>query len=176
MRWRNKFTMALIVWWGFAGMAKAGEVRLPDTGQTTSHTNTVGEDHDTRRPRSYTINTNGTVIDNVTRLMWQQRDESGYLTWAEAGIYCAGLTLAGFTDWRLPTDQELQTIIYYDSIYPEVSAIDETAFSVDSNLWSSTSTANDAGTAWAVDSAFGHVEREPKGNHLIKCLCVRRLQ
>jgi hypothetical protein len=61
--------------------------KLPDTGETTSYTNTFGEDHD------YTINapgfklfTNGTVIDTITSLQWQKTD-GGEMTFENAAIY-----------------------------------------------------------------------------------------
>ena len=44
---------------------------VPDTGQTTSYTNTFGEDSDyTINPHSYTDIGNGIVRDNVTGLQW----------------------------------------------------------------------------------------------------------
>lgn len=49
---------------------------VPDTGQTTDYTSTSGEDSDyTIHPPSYTVNADGTVMDNVTGLMWQQQDD-----------------------------------------------------------------------------------------------------
>jgi hypothetical protein len=49
--------------------------RLPDTGQTTSYTNTPGEDADYNiNPPFYLNNGNGTITDTITGLMWQQVD------------------------------------------------------------------------------------------------------
>jgi len=50
---------------------------------------------------SYTNNSNGTITDNVTGLMWQQF-EGGEMTIENATIYCDNLILGGFSDWRLP--------------------------------------------------------------------------
>ena len=77
-------------------------LRLPDTGETTSYTSTFGEDND------YTINApffidngDGTVTDTITGLMWQKSD-GGEMTIENARTYCSTLTLAGYSDWRLP--------------------------------------------------------------------------
>jgi len=101
---------------------------LPDTGQTTSYTATAGEDADTAiNPPSYTDNGDGTVTDNVTGLMWQQYD-GGEMTHADAVAYCAGLSLGGHSDWRLPTAHELFSINYLGAISP---ALDTSVFTQD---------------------------------------------
>ena len=58
----------------------------------------------------FTNNGDGTVLDNVTGLMWQQQ-ESGELTWPSAFAYCKSLTTAGYANWRLPDIKELFSIV-----------------------------------------------------------------
>ena len=67
---------------------------------------------------SYTDNGNGTVTDNVTGLMWEQktadgssRDKDTTHTWKDALAYCEDLILGGFSDWRLPNPKELERIV-----------------------------------------------------------------
>jgi hypothetical protein len=65
-------------------------------------------------PFSYTDNGNGTVLDNVTGLVWQ-KVVSGSATWAAAPAYCSSLTLpapAGMT-WQVPTRIQLLSIVDY---------------------------------------------------------------
>lgn len=48
--------------------------------------------------------------DAESALMWARHDNSKPVTWNQATIYCANLNLGGFTDWRLPTLQELDEL------------------------------------------------------------------
>jgi hypothetical protein len=99
--------------------------RIPDTGQTTSYIAAFGEDHDyTINPPSYAVHGNGTVTDNTTGLMWQQLTEFSGDTW-ETKSYCDNLVLAGYSDWRRPTINELVNIVNYEHFSP---AIDSSAF------------------------------------------------
>ena len=69
--------------------------RLPDNGQTTSYTNTFGEDHDyNNNAPFFMINGNGTITDTITGLMWQQTD-GGEMTIDAAITYSQTLTLGG---------------------------------------------------------------------------------
>ena len=96
---------------------------LPDTGQTTSYTTTFGEDNDyTINPPLFTNNSNGTITDNITGLMWQQAD-GGEMTIENAIIYCDNLVLGGFSDWRLPTKQESMSILNLDKNNPALNTV-----------------------------------------------------
>ena len=59
---------------------------------------------------SFTDNNDGTVTDNVTGLMWQKEDDDNVRDWEAALSYCESLSLAGFSDWRLPNIKELDSI------------------------------------------------------------------
>jgi hypothetical protein len=52
----------------------------------------------------------GTYTDSNTHLMWEV-DNSGGSDWPAALIYCNELSLGGFMDWRVPTIDELRTLI-----------------------------------------------------------------
>ena len=61
-------------------------------------------------PAAYANNSNGTVTDQNTRLVWQKTPSGDRLQFAEAQTYCAALTLGGRSDWRLPTIKELYAL------------------------------------------------------------------
>ncbi len=50
---------------------------------------------------------NGTVEDTDTGLMWAAKDNGGPITWGEAKSYCSNYRGGGYTDWRMPTQDEL---------------------------------------------------------------------
>jgi hypothetical protein len=50
-------------------------------------------------------------IDPSTGLMWPARDNLKAVTWHTAMKYCRNLRLAGYSDWRQPTLDELASLI-----------------------------------------------------------------
>ncbi len=62
---------------------------------------------------SFVDNSDGTITDNATGLMWQQADDGTSRDWENALSYSDSLTLAGNSDWRLPNAKELQSIVDY---------------------------------------------------------------
>ena len=55
----------------------------------------------------------GYWTDPSTRLMWAGKDNGKDVNWLTATKYCHDLRLAGYSDWRLATIDELEGI--YDS-------------------------------------------------------------
>lgn len=68
-------------------------------------------------PASYDISEPDVVTDLVTGLMWQR--EAGPNDHYDAAVsYCDGLTLGGYTDWRLPTRIELVSLLDFTRTAP----------------------------------------------------------
>jgi uncharacterized protein DUF1566/Big-like domain-containing protein len=141
-----------------------------DTGQTGDYTSTHGEDSDyTINAPSYTDNSNGTVTDNVTGLIWQQSDDDSTRTWSAAGTYCDGLTLGGNSDWRLPTVKELVSILDLGIYSPSINAVFTGTNS--SSYWSSTTYASDTSYAWLVFFDDGGVSYRVKtSSYYVRCV------
>ena len=100
-------------------------------------------------------NSDQTVTDTKTGLMWQDNTDAKTveINWQEAIDYCENLSLAGYSDWRLPNYNELESIVDYDRRDP---AIDPTFQNVVSNgYWSSTTVASDTDNAWLVYFYYG---------------------
>ncbi len=53
--------------------------------------------------------------DTETGLMWQVEDNGADIDWAAAIDYCEQLNTGGFTDWRVPTQDELATLYRLES-------------------------------------------------------------
>ena len=61
----------------------------------------------------YTENSDGTITDNATGLIWTQSDSGEGVLWEDALSYAEDAETAGYDDWRLPNVKELQSIIDY---------------------------------------------------------------
>ena len=128
--------------------------KLPDTGQNTSYTSAKGEDADfIINPMSFTDNSDGTITDNITGLMWQKID-GGEMTFENASSYCASLTLGGYSDWRLPTNHELMSINKYDVTNPSINT-NYFAKTTAEYWWSGLTQIDDASKVWVVNTGGG---------------------
>ena len=110
--------------------------------------------------RSYTRdNIKEIVIDNATGLIWQDSEEAKILlkTWEEAKTHCENFTFGEYTDWRLPTIKELQTLPdfskYGISLVPSIDDVFQNIIPFE--YWSSTTYAKVVGRAWYVQFGGG---------------------
>jgi hypothetical protein len=117
----------------------------------------------TKAISNFQLNTDGTVLDNTTKLLWsrclvgQSWDSSSstctgtaqQLDWSEALLESKRSTLAGYSTWRLPNAKEVLTLIERSCVDP---AINLTAFpaSNSENMWTGTTVVNQTQRAWAI--------------------------
>jgi hypothetical protein len=153
-----------------------GYCGVPKTGQSTSYT--LGDDGDLEKgsvwpiPR-FTDNGNGTVTDNLTRLVWMQNENCvGRKNWADAIDFCnnlasgsCGLTdgsIAG--DWRLPNVLEQLGLIDWGETAPAFP-VGHPFINVQlSHPWSSTTHGAQSLQAWHVHLSDGRVNISYKTN------------
>lgn len=94
------------------------------------------------------------VLDNTTALIWTVK-ETKPLTWKKAKAAVEKLDTAGFTDWRLPTVEELFLLADRTKHSPAI----DTAFFPDCKsewYWTGTPAACSPGDyAWGVDFDHG---------------------
>ncbi|ACL03821.1 protein of unknown function DUF1566 [Desulfatibacillum aliphaticivorans] len=105
-------------------------------------------------------NGDGTVTDAANGLMWQQSMGESR-TWEDALSYAEGLSLGGFTDWRLPTTKEFVSVADYNTNHP---ALDTHFFGADisgySFYWLSTTYAEDhAWHLWIFEGTLGEQDK-----------------
>ncbi|HBB66666.1 MAG: hypothetical protein A2X28_03650 [Elusimicrobia bacterium GWA2_56_46] len=180
------FSVSLIVLWlpvdNDAGTTHCfGKCGVVDTGQTTSYD--IGDDADYNpagAQLSYTVNSDNTVTDNRTGLMWRRCSQgktddatcSGTAvtyTWTDALAQCE-TEASDYSDWRLPNMKELFSIIKYEGTAP---FIDQTAFpsTVSSAYWVSTTYVPDPTIALYVNFGGGTVSGVNKINsNSVRCV------
>uniref|UniRef100_A0A6M3ILJ7 Lcl C-terminal domain-containing protein n=1 Tax=viral metagenome TaxID=1070528 RepID=A0A6M3ILJ7_9ZZZZ len=101
----------------------------------------------------YQNNSDGTITDIETGLMWQQKTNDKTFDWWEAGGYCKNLTLAGHSGWRLPTRKELVSLVDYKRRAPAIDSIFRLFLL---KYWSSTTDICNTNLAWYVDFGIGY--------------------
>jgi hypothetical protein len=69
------------------------------------------------RDGSFIAYDNGTVLDTKTNLMWAAKDNGSTINWADAKTYCENYRGGGYTDWRMPTQEELAGLYDEAKIY-----------------------------------------------------------
>ncbi|MBN1541640.1 DUF1566 domain-containing protein [candidate division KSB1 bacterium] len=85
------------------------EIPAPDFGEPF-----YGQDaQHTGNPPSYIDNGDGTITDTITGLMWQKSLPDEKYSYDECLAYADQCTLAGYSDWRLPTIKELYSLILF---------------------------------------------------------------
>ena len=120
--------------------------------------------------QSYVDNSDGTVTDSKTGLMWQQADDGTMRNWSTAVQYCADLDLGGHTDWRFPRVDELFTIVDYSTYGPAIEPI----FDCNSNdYWSGSTHAEVSTYAWCASFYNGCVYGNDKGANGLRPVCAR---
>ena len=169
--------------------AFAATVTLPRTGQT-SCTDSAGAviacsntGHDGEKlkgtawpnPR-FTDNTNGTVTDNLTGLIWLKNANctetsgglvktNGNLNWVDALSWSNGLAngICSLSDgstagqWRLPNINELESLVDAERSYPVLPSGHPFTSVQSSVYWSSSTSAIDTTFAWHVCMDDGDV-------------------
>ena len=95
-------------------------------------------------PEQYVINNDGTVTGINTGLMWKQNHETELFDYDDALDHINSLNenggFANYCDWRLPTIEELESIIEYK----EIHAINPIAFPNSVTGWFLSSTPIDS--------------------------------
>ncbi len=133
-------------------------------------------------PASYDTSTPGVVIDNVTGLWWQEPIDvdnnqgsncSAGCPQAAAIAYCANLTLAGHSDWRVPTRIELVSIVDFSTENPAINVTAFPSTPQSEDFWTSSARAGAPGSAWAISFYYSFTDGYDVDDWLLRVRCVR---
>ncbi|HUH64937.1 MAG TPA: DUF1566 domain-containing protein [Syntrophales bacterium] len=67
----------------------------------------VSKGNEIKRDGRFIAYDNGTVLDTKTNLMWAAKDSGSNVNWPDAKGYCENYRGGGYSDWRMPTQDEL---------------------------------------------------------------------
>ncbi|MDD5705030.1 MAG: DUF1566 domain-containing protein [Kiritimatiellae bacterium] len=141
---------------------------VPRTGQTAVYRS--GDDGDLECGAAWPVPRfsdcgDGTVIDNLTGLMWTRHANlpGSATNWAAAIDFCQNLSLSGYDDWRLPNVQELQSLVDYGRSQPALPSEPNPFQDVQSPYYWSSSTVNWlVSYAWTVNEWYGAIHYNTK--------------
>jgi len=114
---------------------------------------------------------NNIVHDTKLRLVWQDDEypSRSKKDLNRAKEYCKELEFSTFDDWRLPTYEELLTIVDYDRYDSAIVPVFKKTFS--KMYWSSSQDVSSPDYAWVVDFGQGKTSTTIKSKrHYIRCV------
>ena len=124
-----------------------------------------------QKPARFIDNGDGTVTDTKTGLMWEKEGCKKSLIWNDAIASCNTLNLIksrGYNDWRLPTIEELFSIVDYSRHDPAIDPVFECK---SYGYWSSTTSAALPSYAWFVNFYSGYVNHFDKAyNYYVRAV------
>ena len=109
-----------------------------------------------------------TILDNSTQLLWS-KGIFGSANWADATSAASDSTHAGYTDWRLPTLAELNSLVDSD-YWPQIDPVFNMGYGIgDWMHWTSSTIDDDdyvlSDRAYTVFFDNGEDQSVPKGNY-----------
>ena len=102
----------------------------------------------------YLVYNNGTVKDTKTHLMWKQEPEVGEYIWDNAmQQFGSNVSFAGYDDWRMPTMDELKTLLSEDGS----EELNQKVFrGLSGKFWSASPYVSNGDYAWYVGFDYGY--------------------
>ena len=117
---------------------------------------------------------NQAVLDTETGLVWERAPSAGAFTWGQAHDRCNRLVLGARMAWRVPTLQELTSLLDIgapNNLTPGHPFVVLPPWNIGEAIWSATTSASNATNAWGMNLA-STLTITPKGS-LSHAWCVR---
>lgn len=165
----------------FSGLALAGDLNPPAGGPTPTM-KTLDQIPPTWSQRlqgegrwAYALPGATAHLDKETGLVWMQGvdQDLGTFDWDKAVSYCINLPYGGRKGWRLPTIEELGSLVEPGAVNPALPEGHPFGFMGVGGVWSvTTSTIANSDEAWVQEFLLGNAFTDNKCNkHFV--ICVR---
>lgn len=117
---------------------------------------------------------NDAVLDKTTSLVWEKSPQTTSARWSVARRTCAEKIVGGQKDWRLPSLEELASLVDYSVAPPGLALPPGHPFlSVQSSVyWSSTRPGEDPKGSWGVHFGLGGGSTFINWAHSVLAWCV----
>src|SRR5947208_8274526 len=150
---------------------------LPQAWDKTLPANDPGGPCPSNSSRFTCVMGGAAVRDNETGLVWVQSPGTSSFIWSSAQIHCNRLTIGNRKGWRLPTIQELASLVDGASTgiprLPSGHPFSNVLEPFPVAHWSATSLATGSSGAWGVNFFSGDVGDFDKSNETGFAWCVR---
>ena len=157
-----------------AGLAATGQTTCTSASGASVPCAGTGQDGELQAGAASALadNRDGTILDRHTGLVWEKLSDDGGIhdkdrsyTWEAAFTRIAALNasaFAGYTDWRVPNQKELESIVDYGRSNPAIASAFRTGCTSGCSVttcscatsqaytWSSTTLQDSQSLAWAL--------------------------
>jgi len=114
------------------------------------------------------------VLDRETGLVWERSPSDFTTDWFSSSSLCPELNTGGRRGWRLPTLQELLSLVNDSASLPSLPAGHPfTLLASPPIFWAATTWASDSTRAYAISFSFGKVIVGNKSTDRLAAWCVR---
>ncbi|MEE4240596.1 MAG: DUF1566 domain-containing protein [Desulfopila sp.] len=118
---------------------------------------------------NYTVTTLS-VTDNTTGLIWEKNASTITMSQESAWSYCQSRTTGGWHTWRLPSIDELQSLLYVATYAPAINSFIFPG-TLPEGHWSATTFAGDVDRAWYLHFNSGGIYHNDKTTfHRARCV------
>ena len=101
--------------------------------------------------------------------MWQDDTSSDFKDWNYASSYCSGLSLGGYTNWRLPSRNELSELIDFSKTNPAIDS--KFVNTISDYYWTDTNSTTNSLNKFVIFMDSGRSHTNSKAfNGYIKCV------
>ncbi|OQZ02983.1 MAG: hypothetical protein B6D34_08995 [Candidatus Brocadia sp. UTAMX1] len=157
----------------YGGYVMGGEMEPADLpGHATKATTDAWYQKITKATKRFKIVLDGAaVLDKETGLVWEKSPDTTARTWADAISYAYSKNVGGRKGWRLPTVEELASLVDPTRSNPALPVGHPFTNVQSASYWSSTTYVNGTSYAWGVHFNVGVVSYgDETNNYYVWCV------